>query len=75
MKKNIYVSVSTDPVGGYQEILDYAREELEQLSFRAVVHKENTSSRRLCEKLGFTNTGQTMQKEEDEYLEYCINKI
>lgn len=26
MKKNIYVSVSTDPVGGYQEILDYARE-------------------------------------------------
>lgn len=56
-------------------ILDYAREELEQLSFRAVVHKENTSSRRLCEKLGFTNTGQTMQKEEDEYLEYCINKI
>lgn len=26
MKKNIYVSVSTDPVGGYQEILDYAKE-------------------------------------------------
>ena len=26
MKKNIYVSVSTDPVGGYQEIIDYAKE-------------------------------------------------
>ncbi len=26
MKKNVYVSVSTDPVTGYQEIIDYARE-------------------------------------------------
>ena len=26
MKKNIYVSVSTDPVGGYQKIIDYAKE-------------------------------------------------
>ena len=26
MKKNVYVSVSTDPVGGYQEIIDYAKE-------------------------------------------------
>ncbi len=26
MKKNIYVSVSTDPAKGYQEILDYAKE-------------------------------------------------
>lgn len=26
MKKNVYVSVSTDPAKGYQEILDYARE-------------------------------------------------
>lgn len=26
MKKNVYVSVSTDPVQGYQEIIDYAKE-------------------------------------------------
>ena len=26
MKKNVYVSVSTDPVTGYQEIVDYAKE-------------------------------------------------
>lgn len=26
MKKNVYVSVSTDPVARYQEIIDYARE-------------------------------------------------
>ena len=26
MKKNIYVSVSTDPVSGYQAIIDYAKE-------------------------------------------------
>ncbi len=25
MKKNVYVSVSTDPVAGYQEIIDYAK--------------------------------------------------
>ena len=26
MKKNVYVSVSTDPANGYQEIIDYAKE-------------------------------------------------
>ena len=26
MKKNVYVAVSTDPVPGYQEIIDYAKE-------------------------------------------------
>lgn len=34
-------------------ILDYAREELEQSSFYAIVHEENQASIALCEKLGF----------------------
>lgn len=52
-------------------ILDYAREELEQASFRAIVHRKNEPSRRLCEKLGFVESCRAMQKEEEEYLEYC----
>lgn len=40
-------------------ILDYAREELEQKSFRAVVHEDNLRSLHLCERLGFC-------KEQDE---------
>lgn len=34
-------------------ILNYAREELEQTSFRAVVHQDNEASIRLCKRLGF----------------------
>lgn len=45
-------------------ILDYAREELGETDFRAVVHKENIHSKHLCEKLGFH-----LEAAED-YLEY-----
>lgn len=38
-------------------ILEYGKEELEQYSYRALVHFENTASRRLCEKLGFDEYG------------------
>lgn len=36
-----------------EAILAYAREELEQNCFRAVVHEDNKESLRLCERLGF----------------------
>lgn len=52
-------------------ILNYALEELEQTSFRAIVHRDNEPSRNLCEKLGFHKLEQS---EKDEYLEYRMNK-
>lgn len=52
-------------------ILDYACEELEQTSFRAIVHRNNEPSRHLCEKLGFQKKEST---EETQYLEYRMNR-
>lgn len=52
-------------------ILNYALEELEQTSFRAIVHRDNEPSGNLCEKLGFHKLEQS---EKDEYLEYRMNK-
>lgn len=52
-------------------ILNYACEELEQTSFRAVVHRDNEPSRHLCEKLGFQKKE---LKEETQYLEYRMNR-
>lgn len=57
-----------------QAILDYAREELEQTSFRAMVHRENIASRQLCEKLGFQIGEEGIQTSEEYYLEYRINE-
>lgn len=52
-------------------ILDYACEELEQTSFRAMVHPDNEPSRHLCKRLGFQ---ETESAEETQYLEYRINR-
>lgn len=52
-------------------ILNYACEELEQTSFRAVVHRDNEPSRHLCEKLGFQKKESA---EETQYLEYRMNR-
>lgn len=54
-------------------ILDYGREELEQESFRAVVHMENEASRRLCERLGFDKKNEIIIQKQ-KYFEYCINR-
>lgn len=54
-------------------ILEYAREELEQVSFRAVVHQNNEPSKHLCKKLGFVESCRTVSKTEEGYVEYCIN--
>lgn len=40
-----------------QAIISYGEEELEQQSYRALVHTDNDASKRLCEKLGFTYVG------------------
>lgn len=56
-------------------ILEYAREELEQVSFRAIVHKNNEPSKQLCKKLGMIELCRVLSKEEEEYLEYCINGV
>lgn len=57
-----------------QAILDYAREELEQASFRAIVHRENMASRQLCEKLGF-RIEEGIQTSKEAYLEYRLKKV
>lgn len=58
-------------------ILEYGCSQLEQHSYRAVVHKDNTASQHLCERLGFQLSRRHGQKIsanlEDKYLEYCIN--
>lgn len=56
-----------------QAILDYARAELEQTSFRALVHRDNEKSKQLCERLGFRKEDCSMSPEEQDYLEYRIN--
>lgn len=56
-------------------ILEYAREELEQVSFRAIVHKNNEPSKQLCKKLGMIELCRVLSKEEEEHLEYCINGV
>ena len=56
-------------------ILEYAREELEQVSFRAIVHKNNEPSKQLCKKLGMIESCRALSKEEEEYMEYCINGV
>ncbi len=40
-----------------QAVLAYGKEELEQQSYRALVHVDNNASKRLCEKLGFREVG------------------
>lgn len=40
-----------------QAVLAYGEKELEQHSYRALVHEQNEASQRLCEKLGFTEYG------------------
>ncbi len=56
-----------------QAILEYAREELEQTSFRALVHRDNEKSKQLCKRLGFYEVNDTASQEEDKFLEYRIN--
>lgn len=51
-------------------ILDYARKELEETSFRALVHKENLASKQLCERLGFEAAAGVKPQD---YQEYRIN--
>ncbi len=54
-------------------ILTYGMQELEHKDYRAIVHTENTASRKLCEKLGFTAITK-QQTEGTQYLEYRIRK-
>lgn len=50
-------------------VLDYAREELEQTCFYAVVHEENEASLRLCDRLGFQRgTENTREYIPDNYI-------
>ena len=53
-------------------ILEYGREWLGQNSFRAIVHKDNLPSRRLCERLGFSLNESAAQPETD-YIEYQMH--
>lgn len=50
-------------------IIDYAENYLEQKSFRAVVHKENIASAKLCRKLGFVKN---RPDSDEEYMEYVL---
>lgn len=51
-------------------IINYAVNYLEQKSFRAVVHRDNVSSRRLSERLGFK---ENISNVSEEYLEYILD--
>ena len=55
-------------------IIEYAKEYLEQSSFRAVVHIENQASRRLCERLGFKIDKCDMGDENKEYIKYSLSE-
>ena len=55
-------------------IVEYAKEYLEQSSFRAVVHIENQASRRLCERLGFKIDKCDMGDENKEYIKYSLSE-
>lgn len=51
-------------------ILDHAYEELGLTQVQALVMKENGESAALCEKLGFTESGERVELDEEMYVRY-----